>query len=214
MWGLNDLGKRQIVKAVFLGAVGHAGGILVMWDRRVVVKTDVVIGEFSVSCCFKSVENDKSWLFSGVYGPCSDAARHRLWEELRLAKARWQLPWCVGGDLNVIRFPRERSGSHFFTRAMREFNEFINEAELVDLQLSGGDFTWFRNGDRNQWSRIDRFLISTDWEDFLSGTSQFSLPRVASDDAPLLLECGGFTRGKSPFRFENMWLKHPDFVEW
>lgn len=28
------------------------------------------------------------------------------------------------------------------------------------------------------------------------------------------LDCGGLAKGKLPFRFENMWLKEPGFVEW
>lgn len=27
-----------------------------------------------------------------------------------------------------------------------EFNDFINDSGLVDIQLSGGDFTWFGHG--------------------------------------------------------------------
>lgn len=54
---------------------------------------------------------------------------------------------------------------------MVEFNEFINEAEMVDLPLAGGRFTWSRIGDRRQCSRIDRFLVSSDWKDFFGGLS-------------------------------------------
>lgn len=83
----------------------------------------------------------------------------------------------------------------------------------MDLHLSGGEFTWFRHGDRNQWSRLNRFFTSTDWEDCFSGTNQLCLPRVVLDHVPLLLGCGGIVRGISPFTFENMWLKGPGFLE-
>lgn len=116
------------------------------------------------------------------------------------------------GDFNVIRFLGERSGSRSFTRAMMEFNHFINDMNLMDIHLSGGEFTWFRQRDRNQFLRIDRFLISTDWDDCFSGALQYCLPKVVSDHIPLLLESGGIW--KSPFRFENMWLREPNFLEW
>lgn len=114
------------------------------------------------------------------------------------------------------RYPisQERSGSRLYSRAMQEFNELINDSELVDIHLSGGDFTWFRQGDSNQFSRIDRFLISADWDSYFSATNQFCLPRVVSHHVPLLMVCGGIRKGKSPFRFENMWLQERGFVEW
>ena len=34
-----------------------------------------------------------------------------------------------------------------------------------------------------------------------------------SDHSPILLEAGGMAKGKSPFRFENMWLKTEYVVE-
>jgi hypothetical protein len=40
---------------MFLGSVGASGGILLMWDRRVVEKIDEVVGDFSISCRFRSV---------------------------------------------------------------------------------------------------------------------------------------------------------------
>lgn len=94
--------------------------------------------------------------------------------------SKTEMGWSVvhRGDFNVVCFPNERSGSRNYSQAMVDFNEFINEEELVDLPLPGGEFTWFRDGARNQFSRINRFLLSSDWEDFLGGTSQSCLPRV------------------------------------
>lgn len=57
---------------------------------------------------------------------------------------------------------------------MRDFNDFINNSELVDLHLVGGEYTWFRQGARNQFSRIDRFLISGDWDMYFSGSTILS----------------------------------------
>ncbi|RVW40207.1 hypothetical protein CK203_078389 [Vitis vinifera] len=39
------------------------------------------------------------------------------------------------------------------------------------------------------------------------------LPRTTSDHFPILLKGGGFRKGPSPFRFENMWLKVDGFKE-
>lgn len=250
VWGLNDLGKRRVVKAALrkwnpqvtclqetktvkvdrkfilsigggrwadwehLGASGAAGGILVMWDNRVFIKMGSVIGSYSVSCLLKWVDNDRLCVFSGVYGPCSDASRKVLWEELKLVRLRWNFPWCLGGDFNVIRFSHERSGSRGFSQAMTDFNELIDELELMDLPLAGGNFTWSRAGDRMQWSRIADFWYRWNGRGCLAALFSLVYRESFRTMSRCFLFVGGITRGKYPFRFENMWLKEPDFLEW
>jgi hypothetical protein len=34
----------------------------------------------------------------------------------------------------------------------------------VDILLVGGKFTWSNNQEEQIWSRIDRFLLSPEWE--------------------------------------------------
>ena len=62
-------------------------------------------------------------------------------------------------------------------------------------------------------SRIDSALVSLDWEEHFENVSQRVLPRVISDRYPLLLEASVFRRGRSAFKFENMWLKDEGFVD-
>ena len=62
-------------------------------------------------------------------------------------------------------------------------------------------------------SRIDRVLVSTDWEKHYPDVVQKLMPKPILDHNPVLLEAGGMAREKSSFKFENMWLKAPDFVD-
>jgi hypothetical protein len=68
------------------------------------------------------------------------------------------------GDFNVTRLPSERLGEARFGPVVVEFSDFIFEQGLMDISLIGSSFTWSNNGDRPLWSRIDRFLISSDSE--------------------------------------------------
>ena len=83
----------------------------------------------------------------------------------------WIDPWCIEGDFNVIRFPNERSREGRMSGSMRRFSEVIDELALRDLPLQGEPFTWSGGLNGQSRSRLDRFLISEDWENHFSGVT-------------------------------------------
>lgn len=64
-----------------------------------------------------------------------------------------------------------------------------------------------------QASRIDRFLISSEWNENFKVIKQVALPRVISDHRPLLMKCGDWEVKPSYFKFENMWLQAEGFMD-
>jgi exonuclease III len=210
---VRSLWRCHHVDWMFLGSNGASGGILLMWDKRLVEKIEDAVGSFSVSCKFKNVADQNVWMYSGVYGPNVDRERGLLWDELAGIRSWWGVPWVVGGDFNVVRFPSERFGSVGFSPAMHDFSDFIFANGLIDIPLSGGNFTWSNNREVASMSRIDRFLYTADWEEGFITISQKRLVRLTSDHFPVMLECGSVPRGRRPFRFENMWLKADGFLE-
>ncbi|KAL6327163.1 hypothetical protein AAG906_015202 [Vitis piasezkii] len=57
---------------------------------------------------------------------------------------------------------------------MRRFAETVDDLELVDLPLQGGEFTWSGGLNNQAWARLDRFLVSPSWLDQFSGVTQGS----------------------------------------
>ena len=104
--------------------------------------------------------------------------KKEFWEELGAIKGRWDEPWCVGRDFNSIRFPGERRYGHNLTAGMRRFSEVIEELNLNDLLFPSGQFTWFGSLNSQAASRLDRFLITNEWEDHFSGVFQSTLPKM------------------------------------
>ena len=88
-----------------------------------------------------------------------DRERRLLWEEMSSLHSWWNVPWCVLGDFNVVRFPMERLGVVNFTQAMHDFIDFISVHGLLDIPMASGRYTWSNS---IFGSRIDCFLFSLD----------------------------------------------------
>ena len=187
-----------------MGAQGSAGGILVCWDKRSLELLEMEVGNFSISCRLKNVEDGVVWIFTGVYGPCNRKEREELWEELGAIRGIWEEPWCLGGDFNVTLSQRDRSRQGNFNGAMHRFAQVVDDLALIDLPLQGGVYSWSGGRGNQNWARLDRFLVSQGWLDIFKRAIQCRLPRPTSDHFPILLKGGGMSREPSPFRFENV----------
>ncbi|RVW53935.1 hypothetical protein CK203_073000 [Vitis vinifera] len=210
---VRSLGVGRFLDWGVLNARGAAGGVFVFWDKRVLELEGMEVGLFSISCRFKNCEDGFSWIFSGVYGPTLKRYKELFWEELGAIRGLWSDPWCIRGDFNLIRFPNESRRGGRLSSSMRRFSEVIDDLDLRDLPLQGGPFTWSGGLNNQAMSRLDRFLVSKDWEGHFKGAVQCTLPRPVSDHFPILLDGGGVRRGPVPFRFENMWLKEEGFKD-
>ncbi|CAL1355646.1 unnamed protein product [Linum trigynum] len=81
----------------------------------------------------------------------------------------------------------------------------------MDLPLGGSNFTWSKGGNSATMLRIDRALISTEFDSLFPDCTLSALERVDSDHNPLWIKWGDDKRIRRPWRFENMWLKDESF---
>ncbi|KAK4551239.1 hypothetical protein RGQ29_032449 [Quercus rubra] len=88
-----------------LDAIHTAGGVILMWDKRVVERVDSVVESFSISVVLKGVLDGFEWICSEVYGPTDGSLRYAMWAELDLVRSRWTGAWCLFGDFSVICYP-------------------------------------------------------------------------------------------------------------
>ena len=107
-----------------LDAVQTSAGVLLIWDKRVFEKLDVIAEQFSVSILLRGVVDDFVWACIGVYGPMMMVSG-LLCGRSCLRCARWPMAWCLVGDFNIIRYPSERLGCESFSPAMFAFSDFI-----------------------------------------------------------------------------------------
>ncbi|XP_057790991.1 uncharacterized protein LOC131008108 [Salvia miltiorrhiza] len=119
------------------------------------------------------------------------------------------------GDFNAVKGAHERISTRLpNAAACREFNDFIAASGFVEPQTSGLRFTW--SGRRFMPSHVesvlDRAIVSNSFSDNWQSITSHALPRVTSDDAPLVLICCQAQQtSRRFFKFLHMWTSHPDF---
>ncbi|KAL5569671.1 hypothetical protein UlMin_026246, partial [Ulmus minor] len=206
---VGSLWKARNRSWVALSSVGSSGGIVIIWDVRGVRVKDSLVGRFTVS--IEVEEGDRSWWFTGVYGPNDYRERREFWEELYGLHTICGPRWCLGGDFNVVRYCHEKSPPSRRTRSVRLFDELIRELELRDLALHNASFTWSNFREEAVKSRLDRFLFTEEWGVGKNDIRQETGSRTCSDHMPIILDTSPVSWGPTPFRFENMWLEHSGF---
>nr|GFA14548.1 RNA-directed DNA polymerase, eukaryota [Tanacetum cinerariifolium] len=110
------------------------------------------------------------------------------------------------GDFNEVRFAGERMGSVFNSRGANDFNSFISNSSLVDVQLEGFSFTW-SHPSATKMSKLDRFLVSEGFTSLFPHISAIYLDKHLSDHRPILLREVITDYGASSFRFYHSWFK-------
>ncbi|WMV46022.1 hypothetical protein MTR67_039407 [Solanum verrucosum] len=181
---IKDLWSNRWVKYVQLEANGTRGGIILMWNSRLWDGEICETGTYCITCKFVGKTRDFSWHMIGVYAPNSTLEREEVWWELGAVRGLFTGPWVVVGDFNTVRFPSEKKNCSRYNKAMMDFSEFIEDMELVDLQLAGNKYTWKKGEGHDVAARLDRFLISEAWENSFRNIKQSVLHRVTSDQSP------------------------------
>jgi len=113
----------------------------------------------------------------------------------------------------VARYASEKKSCTRRTLGMREFSDLIEDLNLIDLQLENAKFTWFKGDNHQIASRIDRILVSQEWDDVFSNLKQYTTQRIISDHSPVTLQGGSWKKNKSYFKFENWLLRTDSFTD-
>ncbi|GKV25404.1 hypothetical protein SLEP1_g34851 [Rubroshorea leprosula] len=191
---------------------GMSGGLLCVWNSKVLKKEEVLEGENFIGVYGLWGEDKLPVNIVNIYSPCQLTGKRALWEELQHLMNNRRGTWCLAGDFNAVRRAEERAGCTRISGEMREFDEFIHNAELLDLPLLGRKYTWY-NSNGQHMSRIDRFLLSEDWIMEWSDVKQWGLRRSVSDHCPILLKNEKVDWGPKPFKFFDAWLDQPGCKE-
>ncbi|GJX54215.1 RNA-directed DNA polymerase, eukaryota [Tanacetum coccineum] len=118
-------------------AVGNSGGILCVWDPSVFRKEHHVVSDNFVALYGSWVSNQAKLLVVSIYAPQSITSKRSLWSYISSLISRWDGHCMVMGDFNEVRCMEDRLGSVYNAQGANEFNSFISNSGLVEIQLEG-----------------------------------------------------------------------------
>jgi hypothetical protein len=175
----------------------------------------VVYWDYYVKFHLCNKSHSFKWALVVVYGPAQDDEKEGFLAEMVNMCSHEQLPTMIGGDFNILRSSKEKNNDRFNNRWPFLFNAFIDGLNLRELEMSSRKFTWANNLSSLTFVKLDRVLVTTEWEEKYALTTVQALPRAISDHMPLLLNSGATsTSGNEPlFKFECGWLLRDGFVE-
>ena len=112
----------------------------------------------------------------------------------------------------MIRRCDDKLNSQINARGMNNFNEFINDARLVEVPMGGRKFTRVSD-DGMKFSKLDRFLMNEAFYSLWGNLSVVALDRKLSDHCPIVLKDIKMELGPKPFRFFDIWLEEMDIKQ-
>ncbi|XP_038998865.1 uncharacterized protein LOC120124223 [Hibiscus syriacus] len=195
----------------------EGGRLWILWRKNLLLsvlrKCDQAI------TLFGTVDGHRTGI-TAIYGSNHGVLRRDLWIHLKtVANYLSSFSWVVGGDFNIIASPEESSdfdvmGVHF-TPDMREFQEFLDDLELMDHPFLGPLFTWSNRQEGSFLAKkLDRILVNSQWMlDFPESFVEFKAQGVSDHCLGLLWSKKGcMSKRPRPFKFFNCWTGHEQFL--
>eukprot|EP00253_Pinus_taeda_P032357 PITA_32357 len=194
-----------------------ARGILTLWNPQKVRVLDAEASRNYLSVVIQPVGVSETFLVTNVYGPQRLEDKLILLETLTDLRDRQNgIPWILGEDFNMIKSLSEKiGGTRVLNKDSLGFQSFTENLKLVDSESDNFLFTWNnkRGGEAQVASKLDRFLILGELMLINNEITTKILPFGDSDHRPIQLEIKSLdTPRNRPFRFENIWLSHLDFL--
>ncbi|XP_062089022.1 uncharacterized protein LOC133795584 [Humulus lupulus] len=182
----NSLGFEGMI---VVEAQGHSGGLAILWRHKEEAQL-LSFGKNHIDVIITTKDRPTHRL-TGVYGEPNRARRASTWRLLRHLADSSPLPWCVIGDLNnTLTIADKRGGRPYPSWLLQGFQEAINDCGLVDVELTGYQFTWDRGRGSDHWveCRLDRALVNSAWLHLFPRSLLINVAISTSDHCPILLD--------------------------
>ncbi|GJR66188.1 putative RNA-directed DNA polymerase [Tanacetum coccineum] len=204
LWGNNN------VDILVGSVVGLSGGTLLMWNCLIFDKCVDLNGSHFISAIRNWKGISKKVGLINIYSPQSLLDKEVLWHDLISTMRSTDAIWVLFGDFNAVRSRDERFGTNFVEKEARIFNEFMALGGLHDFALGGRRFTRF-NREGTKLSKLDRFLVSSNYFDVWKYARVNVLYREVSDHCPVMLHVVRLDFGPKCFKLFDHWIGDVEF---
>lgn len=198
--------------SLIIESLGQSGGIIAIWKTSF-WQVDILKQSTQYLHLEVGWKREAKWLLTVVYGKPHLQARISLWDDLREIQLGVNTAWAMVGDFNAILSSNERAGGAHNPswRGMTDFQNFVDDCELVDAGFQGCLFTWQGGGLKQ---RLERLLCNLQWRLRFEEAVVFHIPHFKSDHRALLIKLkkrSNQNKRRRPFRFMAAWLTHANF---
>jgi hypothetical protein len=188
----------------YMPAEETRGGILLAWDTSLITISNISKDSYAITGEVRSPGREPWWLTT-LYGPQGTTDKITFLRELSERRSLCPRAWLVIGDFNMTLRASEKSNANLDRANMARFRDFVNSEELKECYMHGRLFTWSSERRRPTMSRIDRALVSVDWDLAFPDALLQAITSSIPDHGPLHRSTSAGLRPKKRFRFEMFW---------
>lgn len=192
---------------------GRSGGLLLGVNEDAFEVLDIEAGIHFIRMLIRDKSSGKKCNLDVVYGTAQLEFKEGFLTEFAQLCNKCQEPMIIGGDFNIIRKTSEKNKPCVLPKWSFIFNSIIETSGLKELPLQGRMFTWANNLEDPTFEKLDRILVSPEWELVYPLATVSAQNRELSDHTPLFLASGLDPPHCNVFRYENCWIKREGFHE-
>ncbi|KAK9004232.1 hypothetical protein V6N11_002039 [Hibiscus sabdariffa] len=200
--------KMKMDHSFYVEPSGLAGGLSLWWTND--TQVTILKHEKHFIDAMISVNGETEWFGTFIYGPPYREEKQAFWESMTNLRSCPGDRWLVIGDTNVVASQEEKiGGAPFNPSDARHFYEFVDSLGLLELPISGGNFTWpnHRSDEDSILEKLDRALCSFEWSSLFPKSIGVLDVAMGSDHAPIIILPQGMKKKyKKEFKFESKWL--------
>ncbi|WOK94161.1 ribonuclease H protein [Canna indica] len=170
-------------------------------------------GQFIIAATLRHLRSGTVFTIASVYGPPHHASRAAFFAELSLFIGTCNNHLILGGDFNVTTGTHERRNCVGHTRDAGHFSRIIAGSNLLDLPISGVQFTWSNRQRLPRLAKLDRIFLSLSASHILPLANVQGGDKKLSDHHHLILCSMQSPTNKSvkPFKMEKFWFRVDSF---